>query len=175
MRALTGFDRVKVYRFDEQGSGEVMAEALRARHRQFPGAALSGLRHSGPGAQALSAQHLPRDRRYQCACRCRSLPALDDKGQPLDLSLSVLRAVSPIHIEYLRNMGVDGVAVHLHHRRRQAVGPVRLPPLQPAPAQLRLSHRRRTVRPDVLADAGKPRARESADYETTRPHRRRPA
>ena len=40
------------------------------------------------------------------ACRCRSSPALDAKGEALDLSLSVLRAVSPIHIEYLKNMGV---------------------------------------------------------------------
>ncbi|MFV1202221.1 GAF domain-containing protein, partial [Klebsiella pneumoniae] len=31
----------------------------------------------------------------------------DEKGEPLDLSLSLLRSVSPIHIEYLRNMGVD--------------------------------------------------------------------
>ncbi len=30
MRALTGFDRVMVYRFDPDGSGEVIAEAARA-------------------------------------------------------------------------------------------------------------------------------------------------
>jgi light-regulated signal transduction histidine kinase (bacteriophytochrome) len=34
------------------------------------------------------------------------LPAVDAEGRPLDLSLSVLRSVSPIHIEYLKNMGV---------------------------------------------------------------------
>jgi light-regulated signal transduction histidine kinase (bacteriophytochrome) len=34
------------------------------------------------------------------------VPQLDENGAPLDLSLSVLRAVSPIHIEYLKNMGV---------------------------------------------------------------------
>ena len=34
------------------------------------------------------------------------VPQLDEQKQPLDLSLSVLRSVSPIHIEYLRNMGV---------------------------------------------------------------------
>ena len=34
------------------------------------------------------------------------LPQLDEHGQPLDLSMSVLRSVSPIHIEYLKNMGV---------------------------------------------------------------------
>jgi len=34
------------------------------------------------------------------------IPSLDESGRPLDLSLSVLRSVSPIHIEYLKNMGV---------------------------------------------------------------------
>ena len=34
-------------------------------------------------------------------------PPLDRNKLPLDLSLSILRSVSPIHIEYLRNMGVD--------------------------------------------------------------------
>lgn len=33
-------------------------------------------------------------------------PAVSPAGVPLDLSLSTLRSVSPIHIEYLRNMGV---------------------------------------------------------------------
>ena len=33
-------------------------------------------------------------------------PALSPEGMPLDLSMSVLRSVSPIHLEYLRNMGV---------------------------------------------------------------------
>ncbi|MCP6646163.1 GAF domain-containing protein, partial [Klebsiella pneumoniae] len=34
------------------------------------------------------------------------LPQRDQNGRPLDLSLSTLRSVSPIHIEYLKNMGV---------------------------------------------------------------------
>jgi light-regulated signal transduction histidine kinase (bacteriophytochrome) len=37
----------------------------------------------------------------------RIVPELDENGKPLDLSLSVLRSVSPIHIEYLKNMGVQ--------------------------------------------------------------------
>ena len=38
-------------------------------------------------------------------------PALDPHGQPLDLSLSALRSVSPIHLEYLANMGVAASAL----------------------------------------------------------------
>ncbi|MCP6151395.1 GAF domain-containing protein, partial [Klebsiella pneumoniae] len=34
------------------------------------------------------------------------VPQFDVAGAPLDLSMSLLRSVSPIHIEYLRNMGV---------------------------------------------------------------------
>ena len=33
-------------------------------------------------------------------------PQLDREGQALDLSMSILRSVSPIHVEYLQNMGV---------------------------------------------------------------------
>ena len=35
------------------------------------------------------------------------LPELDEEGRPLDQSLSILRSVSPIHIEYLKNMRVE--------------------------------------------------------------------
>src|SRR5262249_3692224 len=34
------------------------------------------------------------------------VPQLDFQGEPLDLSFAHLRSVSPIHCEYLRNMGV---------------------------------------------------------------------
>jgi light-regulated signal transduction histidine kinase (bacteriophytochrome)/CheY-like chemotaxis protein len=34
------------------------------------------------------------------------LPPANVRNEPVDLSMSMLRAVSPIHIEYLRNMGV---------------------------------------------------------------------
>ncbi len=45
------------------------------------------------------------------------MPAVDGKGMALDQSLSVLRAVSPIHIEYLRNMGV-GASLSIYHHRQ---------------------------------------------------------
>ena len=41
------------------------------------------------------------------ATPARIVPTLrPDTGQPLDLSFSVLRSVSPIHLEYMANMGV---------------------------------------------------------------------
>ncbi|MCP5804451.1 GAF domain-containing protein, partial [Klebsiella pneumoniae] len=34
------------------------------------------------------------------------VPERDTRGQPLDLSQHALRSVSPVHLEYLANMGV---------------------------------------------------------------------
>lgn len=104
-RALTGFDRVMVYRFDESGSGEVVAEAARAGIGSF-----LGLHYPASDipvqARALYLRNLFRIIADVDAVPVPILPPLDEHGQPLDLSMSVLRSVSPIHIEYLKNMGV---------------------------------------------------------------------
>ncbi|MBY4630059.1 HWE histidine kinase domain-containing protein [Rhizobium croatiense] len=104
-RALTGFDRVMVYRFDEDGSGEVVAEAARAGIGSF-----LGLHYPASDipvqARALYLRNLFRIIADVDAVPVPILPQLDEHGQPLDLSMSVLRSVSPIHIEYLKNMGV---------------------------------------------------------------------
>ncbi|WP_027683383.1 HWE histidine kinase domain-containing protein [Rhizobium leguminosarum] len=104
-RALTGFDRVMVYRFDESGSGEVVAEAARAGIGSF-----LGLHYPASDipvqARALYLRNLFRIIADVDAVAVPIQPPLDEHGQPLDLSMSVLRSVSPIHIEYLKNMGV---------------------------------------------------------------------
>ncbi|MBD8057619.1 SpoIIE family protein phosphatase [Cellulomonas sp. JH27-2] len=106
VRALTGFDRVMVYRFDEAYNGEVVAEAKRADLNSF-----FGLHYPAsdipPQARALYEKNWIRliaDVRYTPA---PLVPGLDEHtGLPLDLTHSVLRSVSPIHCEYLGNMGV---------------------------------------------------------------------
>ena len=105
VRALTGFDRVMVYKFDAGGNGEVMAEAARSGigsflHLHYP--------HTDIPAQARA---LYQRNLFRVIADVKSvpvpvIPTLNERGEPLDLSLSVLRAVSPIHIEYLGNMGV---------------------------------------------------------------------
>lgn len=104
-RALTGFDRVMVYRFDEQGSGEVVAEAARPGIGSF-----LGLHYPASDipvqARALYLRNLFRIIADIGADPVPIIPALDEAGRPLDLSMSILRSVSPIHIEYLKNMGV---------------------------------------------------------------------
>ena len=106
LRAFTGFDRVMAYRFDQDGSGEVVAEAVRSGMEPF-----LSLRYP--------ASDIPKQARALYLRNwLRLIHDVDDEGspivpprsavgEPLDLSMSVLRAISPIHLEYLRNMGVQ--------------------------------------------------------------------
>jgi light-regulated signal transduction histidine kinase (bacteriophytochrome)/CheY-like chemotaxis protein len=105
IKALVGFDRVMVYRFAPDGSGEVIAEAAKPGIGSFKGLHYPA---SDIPAQArqLYTRNLLRVITDVNAGPVGIVPALDETGAPLDLSLSVLRAVSPIHIEYLKNMGV---------------------------------------------------------------------
>jgi chemotaxis family two-component system sensor kinase Cph1 len=107
VQQLTGFDRVMVYRFDEEFNGEVVAEVKRDHLEPFLG--LHFPESDIPAqARALYEQNWIRliaDVGYKPV---PILPALNpDTGAPLDLSLSTLRSVSPIHIEYLQNMGTS--------------------------------------------------------------------
>jgi light-regulated signal transduction histidine kinase (bacteriophytochrome)/CheY-like chemotaxis protein len=105
IRALTGFDRVMVYRFDTDGSGVVVAESARSGIGSF-----LNLRYPASDipqqARKLYIRTPFRIIADVNAAPVPILPQRDETGAPLDLSLSVLRAVSPIHIEYLKNMGV---------------------------------------------------------------------
>jgi chemotaxis family two-component system sensor kinase Cph1 len=107
IRRLTGFDRVMVYRFDEEWNGEVIAEQRRDDLNAF-----LGLHYPSTDIPAQARRlytvnwtRLIADVGYEPVTID---PVLDPAtGAPLDLSHSVLRSVSPIHIEYLSNMGVS--------------------------------------------------------------------
>ena len=105
VRALTGFDRVMVYRFAEGGDGEVVAEALRSGVDSF-----YGLHYPASDipvqARTLYLRNIFRVIADVKAVPVPVVPALDPTGAALDMSLCLTRAVSPIHIEYLGNMGV---------------------------------------------------------------------
>lgn len=105
VRALSGYDRVMVYRFAADGSGEVVAEACKPGIGRF-----LGLHYPASDipaqARTLYTRNLLRVIADIDAAPVPIVPQLDETGEPLDLSLSLLRSVSPIHIEYLRNMGV---------------------------------------------------------------------
>jgi light-regulated signal transduction histidine kinase (bacteriophytochrome)/CheY-like chemotaxis protein len=105
VQALTGYDRVMIYLFHPDGSGEVIAE--RARDGMEP---FLGLRYPASDipkqARALLARNPVRilfDRDGPIS-PVLSIESADEN--PLDMSMSTLRAHSTIHLEYLRNMGV---------------------------------------------------------------------
>lgn len=105
IRALTGFDRVMVYRFAEDYSGEVIAERRSNFMESFMGLRFPA---SDIPAQArrLYLQNPLRLISDVTASNFAVVPRFNYAGAMLDLSMVSLRAVSPVHIEYLRNMRV---------------------------------------------------------------------
>ncbi len=104
VRTLTGFDRVMAYRFREDESGEVVAEAKTASLEPFLGQRYPA---SDIPAQARRLYVLNTLRNISDVARPTVLvKAAAGETTPLDMSHAVLRGVSPIHIEYLSNMGV---------------------------------------------------------------------
>ena len=104
LRRLVGFDRVLVYQFDQQWNGTVVGEDGNGRlpvlldHR-FPASDIP--------AQARELYRVNRiriipDAEY-AAVPLVALPEIAGAG-PLDMTFSVLRSVSPVHVEYMRNM-----------------------------------------------------------------------
>jgi len=105
LRAVSGFERVMAYRFDADGHGEVVAESLAAGNEPF-----LGLRYPADDIPAQARRLYLRQRVGSVAdCRYEPVPLLRDPrlpgDEPLDLTHSVLRSVSPLHREYMRNMG----------------------------------------------------------------------
>ncbi|ACK72395.1 multi-sensor hybrid histidine kinase [Gloeothece citriformis PCC 7424] len=106
VRHMTGYDRVMLYQFEEDESGVVIAEDKQTHLEPY-----LGLHYP--------ASDIPKQARklyYKNWVRLIGnvndqsidLISLDNSvpKRPLDLSDSILRSVSPLHIEYLKNMGV---------------------------------------------------------------------
>lgn len=106
VRLATGYDRVMMYQFDSNWDGEVIAESRSELTRSYLG-------HRFPAsdipaqARALYTRNLTRviaDVKAPSA----SIRG-DDNGTAtgrLDLTYSTYRSLSPVHLEYLGNMGV---------------------------------------------------------------------
>lgn len=102
VRELTGFDRVMVYRYDDEYNGEVVAEAKRDDLNSFLGLhyPASDIPAQARALYEKSWLRLISDVDYTPVALLPTIAA------PLDLTHATLRSVSPIHIEYLKNMGV---------------------------------------------------------------------
>ncbi|MBW1653853.1 ATP-binding protein [Flavobacterium quisquiliarum] len=118
-REITGYDRVMIYRFDEQYNGEVFAESCREDLEPFLGLHYP---HTDIPAQAREL-YIRNQLRLIVDIGYKPVPIFtvdDDKeNKNLDLSLSILRSTSPIHVEYLKNMGVGATLTIslIHHDR----------------------------------------------------------
>lgn len=105
IKATLGYDRVMIYRFEDDGSGKVVSEAKQPELESFLGQYFpaSDIPQQARTLYLKNTLRIISDAR---GMRVPVVPTLDASGEPLDLSFAHLRSVSPIHCEYLRNMGV---------------------------------------------------------------------
>ncbi|MEM1023478.1 MAG: ATP-binding protein [Myxococcota bacterium] len=135
-RELLGFDRVMLYRFDKDYNGQIVAESKDPQMGSY-----LGLRFPASDIPAQARELYRRNWvRGIADVDGAQIPIVRGPGYPLDedpdLSMSRLRSVSPVHLEYLRNMKVrasmsmsvlNGDAlwglVACHHRTPHVVSP----------------------------------------------------
>ena len=107
VKQITGFDRVMVYRFNEEGAGTVIAEAAEAELEPFLGLRYpdTDIPKQAKYLYTLNLLRLIPDATYEPV---KLIPQFNPQtDEPLDLRYSALRSVSPLHTEYLQNMGVS--------------------------------------------------------------------
>lgn len=120
-RLITGYDRVMIYRFDKNNNGEIIAESKSDNLESWLGLCYP---HTDIPVQAREL-YMRNHMRMISDVNYVPVPlfARDDaegkQAETLDLSLSFLRSVSPIHIEYLKNMAVcASFSISLMHNKK---------------------------------------------------------
>jgi two-component system, chemotaxis family, sensor kinase Cph1 len=106
LKRLSGFDRIMVYRFDEQWNGLVVAEMLEEGMEPYLGLRFpaSDIPQQARALYKKNAYRLIPDRNYEPV---KLYPVINPVLQTFaDLSDCNLRAVATVHLEYLGNMGV---------------------------------------------------------------------
>ena len=111
VRKLTNYDSVMIYRFEENWDGTVIAQSRVDAAPSYLGSSFPAS-DIPPQARALYTQNLVRIVTDVTAVPVSILPPLNPISQlPLDMTYSALRSLSPIHLEYLKNMQVAGSMV----------------------------------------------------------------
>jgi light-regulated signal transduction histidine kinase (bacteriophytochrome)/CheY-like chemotaxis protein len=102
IKHFTGYDRIMVYQFADDGSGEVIAELCEDDMEPF-----LGLRYPASDVPQ-QARELYKRNLVRCITDVNqeSFPIYSTRSETIDLSMARCRAVSPVHIKYLQNMGV---------------------------------------------------------------------
>jgi light-regulated signal transduction histidine kinase (bacteriophytochrome) len=111
VRDIIGYDRVMIYKFDADGHGEIIAEASDPRLESLLG-------HHYPATDIpMRARELYLRNRVRVLVDVHYQPAalVGADGRPLgdalDMSMCYLRSMSPLHLQYLKNMGVTATLV----------------------------------------------------------------
>ncbi|WP_137171354.1 ATP-binding protein [Massilia sp. HP4] len=105
VRSVTGYGRVMVYQFDPSGHGRVVAESKAPDYDAYMGQSFpaSDIPAQARELYTLSPIRLIQDANYEPA------PLVPDAnpvtGNRNDLTFAALRSVSPVHLQYMRNMG----------------------------------------------------------------------
>ncbi|HVY89201.1 MAG TPA: HWE histidine kinase domain-containing protein [Hyphomonadaceae bacterium] len=102
---MLGYDRVMIYKMLHNGAGRVIAETKRADLNSFLGL------HFPASDIPVQARELYKRNWIRMISDVRYtpspvMPAIPQSQPPLDMSYAQLRSVSPVHCEYLQNMGV---------------------------------------------------------------------
>jgi len=111
IQKITQYDRVLLYRFEPDQSGVIVAEAISCHKDQLL-ESLLGL-HYPASDVPVQARKLYYNNwlRLIVDLNCQPVSLIPANNpitnDPLDLSFSVLRSVSPIHVKYLNNMGIS--------------------------------------------------------------------
>lgn len=110
-KELTGYDRVMVYRFDDEGHGEVLSEMREPGLEPY-----LGNRYPASDIPQIARRLYERNRvRVLVDVEYTPVPLTPRfspvSGRDLDMSLCFLRSISPIHVQYLKNMGVAATLV----------------------------------------------------------------
>ena len=121
-RALTGYHRVMIYRFDDQGHGEVFSE-----EREPDREAYLGNRYPASDIPQIARQLYERNRiRVLVDVEYAPVPLIPRlspiSGDELDMSLCFLRSSSPIHVQYPEEHGRQGYARGLIDGQRATLG-----------------------------------------------------
>ncbi len=122
LKRIIGFDRIMAYRFHEDDHGEVIAEACEPDMEPY-----LGLHYPAsdfpPQARRLHMRHrigfIPDTAYIPVPIRADRTASLD---APLDLGMSDLRSVSPVHRQYLRNMGTPACLTAALVQRQEVTG-----------------------------------------------------
>lgn len=115
IKDIIQYDRVMIYRFADDGHGEIMAEAKNEGLEPWVGL------HYPASDIPKQAKELYKLNLTRIIANVHITPSKIITGvvdqQPLDLTYSQLRAVSPMHIQYLKNMGVaSSFSISLLHK-----------------------------------------------------------